>query len=118
MPGLPHNAFVVKDRVESIEKKLEQVLNEEGLHELAKDITKKAIASSLTSSKQELAEIVSSAKEAAAVDKLIIIKDFTEQLQDHLIEVEMRVVKSEKIAKLAVAASIVLLICNLLSFIF
>ena len=35
MPGLPNNAFVVKDRVESIEKKLEQVLKEEGLHELA-----------------------------------------------------------------------------------
>jgi len=118
MPGLPNNAFVIKDRVESIEKKLEQVLKEEGLHELAKDITKKALASSLTASKQELTEIVNSARDIAAADKRIIIKDFTEQLQDHLIEVEMRVVRSEKIAKLTGAASVILLICNLLSFIF
>ena len=114
----PSNMFVVKDRVESIEKKLEQVLNEEGLHELAKDITKKALASSLTSSKHELNEIVSSAKEAAAADKRIVLNDFTEQLQNHLIEVEQRVSKSEKLAKLAILLCAGLLAFDLLTLIF
>lgn len=107
--ALPNNTFIVKERLESMEKKLEQVLQEEGLHEIAKDITKKALASSLTASKNELNEIVRSAQISAEAslgeEKTKIMSSLEEKLCDHVVSIEARLLRAERLAMLACAAT-------------
>ena len=114
-----NNTFIVKERLESMEKKLEQVLNEEGLHELAKDITKKALASSLSASKSELNEIVKTAQITAEAslgkEKQELVSILDGKLEDHAVSIQERLARAEKLAVVAMVVTALLATWNVVS---
>lgn len=116
------SAFVVKERLEGLEKLVDKVLEVDGLKELAKDTTKQVLNEALESSKVELREAAKSTiqeakdyilseKESLNIDvdkRLDAAKsDFQKALVDHLTNVEVRLTKAEKLLKVAIALAIV-----------
>lgn len=116
------SAFVVKERLEGLEKLVDKVLEVDGLKELAKDTTKHVLDEALESSKVELREVAKSTIQEAKdyilseketlnidVDKRLDAarSDFQKALVDHLANVEARLTKAEKLLKVAIALAIV-----------
>ena len=116
------SAFVVKERIEGLEKLVDQVLQVDGLKELAKDTTKHVIDEALESSKVELREVAKSTIQEAKdyilseketlnidIDKRLDAarSEFQKALVDHLENVEARLSKAEKLLKVAIILSIV-----------
>ena len=116
------SAFVVKERLEGLEKLVDKVLEVDGLKELAKDTTKHVLDEALESSKVELREVAKSTIQEAKdyilsekeslnidVDKRLDAarSDFQKALVDHLANVEARQTKAEKLLKVAIALAIV-----------
>ena len=53
-------AFIVRDRIEGLEKIVDKILEVDGLKELAKDATKSVLDEALESSKVELRDVAKS----------------------------------------------------------
>lgn len=114
--------FVIKERLEGLEKLVDKVLEVDGLKELAKDTTKHVLDEALESSKVELREVakttiqeakdyILSEKESLNIDvdkRLEAARsDFQKALVEHLENVEARLSKAEKLLKVAIILSIV-----------
>jgi len=115
------DAFVVRERVEGLEKLVGQALEIEGLKDMAKDVTKKVLDDALESGKVELREVamstvqeakdfILSEKETMTVDmdkRLDAARsEFQKALVEHLERVEERLAKAEKLLKIALAFSL------------
>lgn len=118
MPIDTKSVFVVKERVESLEKMVEQALEIDGLKDLAKDATKKFLDEAVEAGKTELKEtardavkeakdFVLSEKEALTVDmdkRLEAARsDLQKAIVEHIEKVEERLAKTEKLLKIALA---------------
>lgn len=114
--------FVIKERLEGLEKLVDKVLEVDGLKELAKDTTKHVLDEALESSKVELREVAKTTIQEAKdyilaeketlnidVDKRLEAarSDFQKALVEHLENVEARLSKAEKLLKVAIILSIV-----------
>lgn len=114
--------FVIKERLEGLEKLVDKVLEVDGLKELAKDTTKHVLDEALESSKVELREVAKSTiqeakdyilseKESLSIDvdkRLEAARsDFQKALVEHLENVESRLSKAERLLKVAIILSIV-----------
>ena len=115
------NVFVVKDRVEGLEKLVNQALEIDGLKDMAKDVTKRVLDEALESGKSEIKEAAKStvqeAKEFILSEKEVMSVDmdkrldaarseFQKALVDHLNSVEDRITKAERLLKIAIVLSI------------
>lgn len=118
MPIDTKSVFVVKERVESLEKMVEQALEIDGLKDLAKDATKKFLDEAVEAGKTELKEtardavkeakdFVLSEKEALTVDmdkRLEAARsDLQKAIVEHIEKVEERLANTEKLLKIALA---------------
>ena len=122
------NVFVMKDRVEGLEKLVDKVLKVDGLHELAKDITNEVITKAVNDSKAELARIVVESADAFLNEKNSVKieadarfdfakTEFQAALVEHIESVEARVATVELKAKAAIAiASISMIVSAVLRF--
>lgn len=122
------NVFVMKDRVEGLEKLVDKVLKVDGLHELAKDITNEVITKAVNDSKAELAKIVVESADAFLNEKNSVKieadarfdfakTEFQAALVEHIESVEARVATVELKAKAAIAiASISMIVSAVLRF--
>jgi hypothetical protein len=114
-------AFIVRDRIEGLEKIVDKILEVDGIKELAKDATKSVLDEALESSKVELRDVAKStiqeAKEyilseksnvSVDLDKRLEIarSDFQKALVEHLENVEKRLAKAERLLKIAIAISL------------
>jgi len=117
------NVFVMKDRVEGLEKLVDKVLKVDGLHELAKDITDQVVTKAVNDSKAELARIVVESADAFLNEKnsvkidadarLSIAKnEFQSALVEHIESVEARVAAAELKAKAAIAIASISMIAS------
>ena len=79
-------AFVVKDRVEGLEKLVGQALEIDGLKDMAKDVTKKVLEEALENGKAELKETAKStvqeAKDFILSEKETMTVDMDKRLED------------------------------------
>jgi hypothetical protein len=115
------DVFVVRERVEGLEKLVGQALEIDGLKDMAKDVTKKVLDEALESGKAELKEtakstvqeakdFILSEKETMTVDmdkRLETARsEFQKALVEHLDRVEDRLTKAEKLLKIALALSL------------
>jgi len=115
------DVFVVRERVEGLEKLVGQALEIDGLKDMAKDVTKKVLDEALQSGKDELKEaarstvqeakdFILSEKETMTVDmdkRLEAARsEFQKALVEHLERVEERLAKAEKLLKIALALSL------------
>jgi hypothetical protein len=115
------NAFVVKDRLEGLEKLVGQALEIDGLKDMAKDVTKKVLDEALESGKVELKEVAKStvqeAKEFILAEKETMNVDMDKRLEaaksnfqkamvEHLEKVEVRLAKAERLLKIALALAL------------
>jgi hypothetical protein len=115
------NAFVVKDRLEGLEKLVGQALEIDGLKDMAKDVTKKVLDEALESGKFELKEVAKStvqeAKEFILAEKETMNvdmdrrleaarSDFQKAMVEHLEKVEERLTKAERLLKIALALAL------------
>lgn len=115
------NTFVVKERIEGLEKMVGQALEIDGLKDLAKDATRKFLDEAVAAGKAELKEtardavkeakdFVLSEKEALTVDmdkRLAEARsEFQKAVVDHIEKVEMRLAKTERLLKIALALSL------------
>jgi len=115
------NAFIVKDRVEGLEKLVNQALEIDGLKDMAKDVTKRVLDEALESGKTEIKEAAKStvqeAKEFILAEKEVMSVDMDKRLEaarsefqkalvDHLNSVEDRITKAERLLKIAIVLSI------------
>jgi hypothetical protein len=113
--------FVVKDRVEGLERLVNQALEIDGLKDMAKDVTKRVLDEALESGKSEIKEAAKStvqeAKEFILAEKEVMSVDmdkrldtarseFQKALVDHLSSVEERITKAERMLKIAIILSI------------
>jgi hypothetical protein len=120
--------FVMKDRVEGLEKLVDKVLKVDGLHELAKDITDQVVTKAVNDSKAELARIVVESADAFLNEKnsvkieadarfSVAKTEFQTALVEHIESVEARVIAVELKAKAAIAiASISMIVSAVLRF--
>jgi len=114
-------AFVVKERVEGLEKLVGQALEIDGLKDMAKDVTKKVLNEALESGKVELKELAKStvqeAKEFVLAEKETMTVDMDKRLEaarsdfqkamvEHLEKVEERLTKAERLLKIALALAL------------
>lgn len=117
------NVFVMKDRVEGLEKLVDKVLKVDGLHELAKDITNEVITKAVNDSKAELARIVVESADAFLNEKNSVKieadarfdfakTEFQAALVEHIESVEARVAKVELKAKAAIAIASISMIAS------
>lgn len=113
--ALPTSAFIVKDRLELMEKKLEQVLQEEGLQDLTKELVKKSIASYLTTVKGEINEIVKTAQASIEKEKKIAADDIDSKIENHFMQMSDRVARAEMIAKISAMIAFASIAWNLVS---
>ena len=120
------NVFVMKDRVEGLEKLVDQVLKVDGLHDLAKDIAASVITKAVSDSKSELANIIVEAKNSILSEKLSIKTEQDHrfdlaktELQNALVEhveaLEARVAASESKTKIAITIVIASMILSAVS---
>ena len=115
------SAFVVKERVEGLEKLVNQALEIDGLKDMAKDVTKRVLDEALESGKSEIKEAAKStvqeAKEFILAEKEVMSVDMDKRLEsarsefqkalvDHLNAVEDRITKAERLLKIAIVLSI------------
>jgi|Wag4MinimDraft_6_1082665.scaffolds.fasta_scaffold35658_2 hypothetical protein len=115
------SAFVVKERVEGLEKLVNQALEIDGLKDMAKDVTKRVLDEALESGKSEIKEAAKStvqeAKEFILAEKEVMSVDMDKRLEsarsefqkalvDHLNSVEDRITKAERLLKIAIVLSI------------
>jgi len=113
--------FVVRERVEGLEKLVGQALEIDGLKDMAKDVTKKVLDEALESGKAELKEAAKSTVQEAKdfilteretmtvdMDKRLEAarSEFQKALVEHLDRVEDRLTKAEKLLKIALALSL------------
>ena len=113
--------FVIRERLEGLEKLVDKVLEVDGLKELAKDTTKHVLDEALESSKVELREVAKTTIQEAKdyilsekatlnidVDKRLEAarSDFQKALVEHLENVEMRLTKAERLLKIVIAISL------------
>jgi dsDNA-specific endonuclease/ATPase MutS2 len=103
--ALPINTFVIKDRLESVEKKLDQVLEDEGVHNLAKDIIKKSMSSYLTTARGEINDIVKNAQTSIEKERKIATDFIFQEAEDRVKVLESKIKKSEMISRVAVIAA-------------
>jgi hypothetical protein len=116
-----NSVFVVRDRVEGLEKLVNQALEIDGLKDLAKDVTKKVLDEALESDKVEIKEVAKStvqeAKEFILAEKEQLSVDvdtrldaarseFQKALVEHLEKVEARLSNAEKLLKIALILSL------------
>jgi hypothetical protein len=116
-----NSVFVVRDRVEGLEKLVNQALEIDGLKDLAKDVTKKVLDEALESGKVEIKEVAKStvqeAKEFILAEKEQLSVDvdtrldaarseFQKALVEHLEKVEARLSNAEKLLKIALILSL------------
>ena len=116
-----NSVFVVRDRVEDLEKLVNQALEIDGLKDLAKDVTKKVLDEALESGKVEIKEVAKStvqeAKEFILAEKEQLSVDvdtrldaarseFQKALVEHLEKVEARLSNAEKLLKIALILSL------------
>ena len=117
------NVFVMKDRVEGLEKLVDKVLKVDGLHELAKDITNEVITKAVNDSKAELARIVVESADAFLNEKNSVKieadarfdfakTEFQAALVEHIESVEARVATVELKAKAAIAIASISMITS------
>lgn len=114
-------SFVVKDRVEGLERLVNQALEIDGLKDMAKDVTKRVLDEALENGKTEIKEAAKStvqeAKEFILAEKKFMSVDmdkrldaarseFQKALVDHLDAVEERITKAERMLKIAIVLSI------------
>ncbi len=114
-------AFVVRERLEGLEKLVDKVLEVDGLKEFAKDTTKHVLDEALESSKVELREVakttIQEAKDYILAEKATLNIDvdkrleaarsnFQKALVEHLENVEMRLTKAERLLKIVIAISL------------
>jgi len=115
------SAFVVKERLEGLEKLVDKVLEVDGLKELARDTTKHVLDEALETSKvelraaakstiQEAKDYILAEKEALNTDvdaRLDAARsDFQKALVEHLENVEGRLTKAERLLKIAIIISL------------
>jgi len=115
------SAFVVKERLEGLEKLVDKVLEVDGLKEIAKDTTKQVLDEALETSKvelraaakstiQEAKDYILAEKEAMNIDvdaRLDAARsDFQKALVEHLENVEARLTKAERLLKIAIIISL------------
>ena len=111
----------MRDRVEGLEKLVNQALEIDGLKDLAKDVTKKVLDEALESGKVEIKEVAKStvqeAKEFILAEKEQLSVDvdtrldaarseFQKALVEHLEKVEARLSNAEKLLKIALILSL------------
>lgn len=116
-----NSVFVVRDRVEGLEKLVNQALEIDGLKDLAKDVTKKVLDEALESGKVEIKEVakltVQEAKEFILAEKEQMSVDVDTRLDaarselqkalvEHLEKVEARLTNAEKLLKIALILSL------------
>ncbi len=116
-----NSAFIVRERVEGLEKLVNQALEIDGLKDMAKDVTKRVLDEALESGKSEIKEAAKStvqeAKEFILSEKEVMSVDmdkrldaarseFQKALIDHLNSVEDRITKAERLLKIAIVLSI------------
>jgi hypothetical protein len=116
-----NSAFIVRERVEGLEKLVNQALEIDGLKDMAKDVTKRVLDEALENGKtaikeaakstvQEAKEFILSEKEVMSVDmdkRLDAARsEFQKALVDHLNSVEDRITKAERLLKIAIVLSI------------
>ena len=116
-----NSAFIVRERVEGLEKLVNQALEIDGLKDMAKDVTKRVLDEALESGKTEIKEAAKStvqeAKEFILSEKEVMSVDmdkrldaarseFQKALVDHLNSVEDRITKAERLLKIAIVLSI------------
>lgn len=115
------NTFVVKERLEGLEKMVGQALEIDGLKDLAKDATKKFLDEAVEASKAELKEtardVVKEAKDFVLSEKQALTVDMDKRLDqarsefqkaivEHIEKVEERLAKAERLLKIALAISL------------
>jgi hypothetical protein len=115
------NTFVVRERLEGLEKLVGQALEIEGLKDLAKDTTKKFLDEAVEASKAELKEtakdVVKEAKDFVLSEKEALTVDMDKRLSEarsefqkavveHIEKVEERLAKTERLLKIALALSL------------
>lgn len=115
------SAFIVKERVEGLEKLVNQALEIDGLKVMAKDVTRQVLDEALERGKAEIKEAAKStvqeAKEFILAEKEVMSvdmdkrleaarSDFQKALVDHLNSVEDRITKAERLLKIAIILSI------------
>ena len=115
------NTFVVKERVEGLEKMVGQALEIDGLKDLAKDATKKFLDEAVAAGKAELKEtakdavkeakdFVLSENEALSVDMDKRLEsarsEFQKAVVEHIEKVEERLTKVERLLKIALIVSL------------
>ena len=116
-----NSAFIVRERVEGLEKLVNQALEIDGLKDMAKDVTKRVLDEALENGKTEIKEAAKStvqeAKEFILSEKEVMSVDmdkrldaarseFQKALVDHLNSVEDRITKAERLLKIAIVLSI------------
>jgi tRNA uridine 5-carbamoylmethylation protein Kti12 len=115
------STFVVKDRIEGLEDKVEKVLKIDGLTEMAKDVTSKVLKEALDSSKEEIKEtardVVKEAKEFVLSENKALTVDMDKRLSEassefqkavveHIGKVEERLAKTERLLKIALTLTL------------
>lgn len=116
-----NSVFVVRDRVEGLEKLVNQALEIDGLKDMAKDVAKKVLDEALESGKVEIKEVAKStvqeAKEFILAEKEQLSvnvdtrldaarSEFQKALVEHLEKVEARLANAEKLLKIALILSL------------
>jgi len=114
-------AFVVRERLEGLEKLVDKVLEVDGLKEIAKDTTKQVLDEALETSKVELRAAAKStiqeAKDYILAEKTSLSadvdarldaarSDFQKALVEHLENVEARLTKVERLLKITIIISL------------
>ena len=115
------STFVVKERLEGLEKMVGQALDIDGLKDMAKDATKKFLDEAVEAGKSELKdtakEVVKEAKDFILSEKEVLTVDMDKRLAEarsefqkavveHIEKVEERLAKTEWLLKIALAISL------------
>jgi hypothetical protein len=103
--SLPTNTFVIKERLESVEKKLDEILNDEDLHNLAKDIIKRSMSSYLTTARGEINEIIRGAQTSIEKEKKLATDMMSQEIESRISLIEGRMRKAEMISRIAVMSA-------------
>ena len=109
--------FIVRERVEALEKLMGQVLKIDGLHDLASEILGKTAEKELDISRKQLDSIVEEAKTMIDSQKEVVVLDVDKRLDaaktelqkalvEHLETAEKSIVRLEKMAKIALTISV------------
>jgi len=109
--------FIVRDKVEALEKLVDQVLHVDGLHNLASEIVGKTAEKELDISRKQLDNIVEEAKAIIDSKKEVVVLDVDKRLDaaktelqkaivEHVKAVEKSMVRIERMARLALILAV------------